>query len=144
MDQPKVKKSGLTQEELERQTKEELLVSRKPRFFNSVKQGYEWNKYNQMHYDSENPPPKVVQGYKFNIFYPDLADKTKAPQFYLEQNGTNDTLTIRFQAGPPYEDIAFTIVNREWEMSERHGFKSSFDRGILQLHFNFKKHRYRR
>lgn len=21
---------------------------------------------------SENPPPKVVQGYKFNIFYPDL------------------------------------------------------------------------
>ena len=86
----------MTQEELERQTKEELLVSRKPRFFNSVKQGYEWNKYNQMHYDSENPPPKVVQGYKFNIFYPDLADKTKAPQFYLEQNGTNDTLTIRF------------------------------------------------
>ena len=96
MDQPKVKKSGLTLEELERQTKEELLVSRKPRFFNSVKQGYEWNKYNQMHYDSENPPPKVVQGYKFNIFYPDLADKTKASQFYLEQNGTNDTLTIRF------------------------------------------------
>ena len=37
--------------------------------------GYEWNKYNQTHYDHDNPPPKVVQGYKFNIFYPDLIDK---------------------------------------------------------------------
>jgi len=120
------------------------LIQRKPRFFNSVKQGYEWNKYNQTHFDSENPPPKVVQGYKFNIFFPELADRTKAPQFFLEQNQTSDTLTIRFVGGAPYEDIAFTIVNREWEMSEKHGFKSCFDRGILQLHFNFKKHRYRR
>ena len=23
----------------------------------------------------DNPPPKIVQGYKFNIFYPDLIDK---------------------------------------------------------------------
>ena len=30
-------------------------------------QGYEWNKYNQTHYDTDNPPPKVVQGYKFNV-----------------------------------------------------------------------------
>jgi hypothetical protein len=35
-------------------------VPRKPRYYNSVKQGYEWNKYNQVHFDSENPPPKVV------------------------------------------------------------------------------------
>lgn len=35
-------------------------VLRKPRYWNSVKQGFEWNKYNQVHYDSENPPPKVV------------------------------------------------------------------------------------
>ena len=126
------------------ESEEQLFVMRKPRFFNSVKQGYEWNKYNQTHYDSENPPPKVVQGYKFNIFFPDLADKTRTPQFYLEQNSTADTLTIRFSAGVPYEDIAFTIVNKEWEMSERHGFKRGFDRGILQLHFNFKRSRYRR
>jgi len=86
----------------------------------------------------------VVQGYKFNIFYPDLIDHSKAPQYYLEASDTADTLTIRFHAGPPYEDIAFKIVNREWEMSERHGFKCVFDRGILHLYFNFKKHRYRR
>ena len=29
--------------------------------------GYEWNKYNQTHYDHDNPPPKIVQGYKFNV-----------------------------------------------------------------------------
>ena len=23
--------------------------------------GYEWNKYNQTHYDGDNPPPKTVQ-----------------------------------------------------------------------------------
>lgn len=54
---------------------------RKPRYFNRIHTGYEWNKYNQTHYDTENPPPKVVQGYKFNIFYPDLLDKTHAPTY---------------------------------------------------------------
>lgn len=39
---------------------------RKPKYFNRVHTGYDWNKYNKAHYDSDNPPPKVVQGYKFN------------------------------------------------------------------------------
>ncbi|XP_006459926.1 hypothetical protein AGABI2DRAFT_191710, partial [Agaricus bisporus var. bisporus H97] len=56
---------------------------RKPRYFNRVHTGYEWNKYNQTHYDVDNPPPKVVQGYKFNIFYPDLIDKSKAPTYKI-------------------------------------------------------------
>ena len=77
---------------------------RKPRYFNRVHTGYEWNKYNQTHYDSDNPPPKVVQGYKFNIFYPDLIDKSKAPTYRIEREpGNNDTVLIRFIAGPPYE-----------------------------------------
>lgn len=117
---------------------------RKPRYFNRVKTGYEWNKYNQVHYDLENPPPKVIQGYKFNIFYPDLIDKTKAPQYTLERSDTPDTCMIRFHAGPPYEDIAFKIVNREWDMTEKAGFKNLFDRGILYLYFNFKRYRYKR
>jgi len=117
---------------------------RKPRYFNRVKTGYEWNKYNQVHYDLENPPPKVIQGYKFNIFYPDLIDKTKAPQYTLERSDTPDTCLIRFHAGPPYEDIAFKIVNREWDMTEKAGFKNVFDRGILYLYFNFKRYRYKR
>lgn len=32
---------------------------RKPRFFNRVHTGFEWNKYNQTHYDIDNPPPKI-------------------------------------------------------------------------------------
>lgn len=152
---------------------------RKPRYFNRVQMGYEWNKYNQTHYDHDNPPPKVVQGYKFNIFYPDLVDKTKAPTYKIVREhgrrrgesfaaaGEDDTCLIRFIAGPPYEDIAFRIVDREWDYSAKRdrGFKSSFDKvchirylngngdmgfldnngdaddsqGILQLHFQFKK-----
>ena len=42
--------------------------------------GFEWNKYNQTHYDFDNPPPKIVQGYKFNMFYPDLIDKAITPE----------------------------------------------------------------
>ena len=73
-------------------------------------------------------------------------------------------------APPADEDVAFKIVNREWEMQKKvgapfqwaslagkqslaapspspvvqHGFRASFDRGTLQLHFNFKRYRYRK
>ncbi|PNS13917.1 hypothetical protein CAC42_1408 [Sphaceloma murrayae] len=133
-------------------------VPRKPRYFNRVQLGYEWNKYNQTHYDQENPPPKVVQGYKFNIFYPDLIDTAKAPTYRIEREngrrrgqtlapaGEEDTCIIRFVAGPPYLELAFRIVDREWDYSAKRerGFKSSFDKGILQLHFQFKKIYYRK
>ena len=115
---------------------------RKPKYFNRVQMGYEWNKYNQTHYDQDNPPPKVVQGYKFNIFYPDLIDKAKAPTFKILREhgrkrgetfappGEEETCIIRFIAGPPYEDIAFRIVDKEWDYSAKHdrGFKSTFDK----------------
>lgn len=118
---------------------------RKPRYFNRVQMGYEWNKYNQTHYDHDNPPPKVVQGYRFNIFYPELIDKTKAPTFKIIREhgrrrgesfaaaGEEDTCLIRFIAGPPYEDLAFRIVDREWDYSAKRdrGFKSSFDKASL-------------
>mmetsp|Transcript_55167 Transcript_55167/g.175502 ORF Transcript_55167/g.175502 Transcript_55167/m.175502 type:complete len:256 (+) Transcript_55167:1218-1985(+) len=118
---------------------------RKPKYFNRVHTGYEWNKYNQTHYDHDNPPPKVVQGYKFNIFYPDLIDRSKAPTYSVERDDSKgETVTLRISAGPPYEDIAFKVVNREWEYSHKKGFKCTFERGILHLYINFKRHRYRR
>ena len=120
---------------------------RKPRHFNRVQMGYEWNKYNQTHYDHDNPPPKVVQGYKFNIFYPDLIDKQKAPTYRIEREngrkrgqsfapaGEEDTCLIRFVSGPPYEDLAFRIVDKEWDYSAKRerGFRSSFDKVFLDL-----------
>lgn len=117
---------------------------RKPRYFNRIKTGYDWNRYNQAHYDRDNPPPKTVQGYKFNIFFPDLLDRTKTPSFHLEPADTDDYVLIRFHGGPPYEDIAFKIVNREWDRGKKSGFRSTFDRGILQLYFNFRRYRYRK
>ncbi|KAF8528989.1 mid region of cactin-domain-containing protein [Hysterangium stoloniferum] len=121
-------------------TWEDKYRPRKPRYFNRVHTGYEWNKYNQTHYDTDNPPPKVVQGYKFNIFYPDLIDKSKAPIYKLVRTpGDTETALLHFSAGPPYEDIAFRIVDREWEYSHKRGFRSSFDRGCLSLWFNFRR-----
>ncbi|KAG8858477.1 hypothetical protein FRB91_009700 [Serendipita sp. 411] len=121
-------------------TWEDKYRPRKPRYLNRVHTGYEWNKYNQTHYDTDNPPPKVVQGYKFNIFYPDLIDKSKTPTYkIIKEPGTDDTVLLLFTAGPPYEDIAFRIVNRDWEHSHKRGFKSTFDRGCLSLWFNFRR-----
>jgi hypothetical protein len=115
---------------------------RKPKYFGRVLLGYEWNKYNQTHYDHDNPPPKVVQGYKFIVFYPDLVDKQRAPTYRIEREngrrrgqtlapaGEDDTCLIRFIAGAPYEDIAFRVVDKEWDYSAKRerGFKSSFDK----------------
>lgn len=118
---------------------------RKPRYFNRVHTGFEWNKYNQTHYDMDNPPPKIVQGYKFNIFYPDLIDKSTTPEYFLTPCSDNrDFAILRFHAGPPYEDIAFKIVNREWEYSYKRGFRCQFHNNIFQLWFHFKRYRYRR
>ncbi|GFG36361.1 hypothetical protein Cfor_01990 [Coptotermes formosanus] len=118
---------------------------RKPRYFNRVHTGFEWNKYNQTHYDMDNPPPKIVQGYKFNIFYPDLIDKNTTPEYFLTSCTDNkDFANLRFHAGPPYEDIAFKIVNREWEYSYKRGFRCQFHNNIFQLWFHFKRYRYRR
>lgn len=118
---------------------------RKPRYFNRVHTGFEWNKYNQTHYDMDNPPPKIVQGYKFNIFYPDLIKKNNTPQYFLTAcNDNKDFAILRFHAGPPYEDIAFKIVNREWEFSYKRGFRCQFHNNIFQLWFHFKRYRYRR
>ena len=118
---------------------------RKPRYLNRIKTGYEWNLYNRAHYSSEEPPPKAVQGYKFNIFYPDLVDASKVPIFKLEPCAEgNEFVVIRFKAGAPYEDLAFKIVNQEWDSGAKRGFRCVFERGILQLHFNFKRWRYRR
>ncbi|KAG6841311.1 hypothetical protein C0991_012310 [Blastosporella zonata] len=57
---------------------------------------------------------------QFNIFYPDLIDKAKAPTYKIvKEPGNDETVLLHFSAGPPYEDIAFRIVDREWEFSHK-------------------------
>eukprot|EP01125_Pyxidicula_operculata_P004974 TRINITY_DN1836_c0_g1_i3.p1 TRINITY_DN1836_c0_g1~~TRINITY_DN1836_c0_g1_i3.p1 ORF type:complete len:526 (+),score=108.37 TRINITY_DN1836_c0_g1_i3:99-1676(+) len=118
--------------------------TKKPKYFNRVKMGYDWNKYNQVHYDLDSPPPKVVQGYQFNIFYPDLTESKVTPHYKLLKTDNPDLVILLFQASPPYKDVAFKIVNSEWESSQKAGFKCQFSNGILHLWFSFKKYRYRR
>ena len=91
------------------------------------------------------PEFNVSHRYKFNLFYPDLVDATKPPIFKLEAfPGSTDFAVLRFKAGPPYADISFKIINQQWESQPKRGFRCVFERGILQLHFNFKRWRYRR
>jgi hypothetical protein len=120
---------------------------RKPKYFNRIHTGFDWTKYNKAHYEIDNPPPKMVQGYKFNIFYPDLIDPNAAPKYTLEkdpESSDGSTCIIRFSGGPPYEDIAFRIVNKQWNTDPKRGFKCIFDRGILQVYFSFKRTFYKR
>lgn len=118
---------------------------KKPKYFNRVRTGYNWSTYNRTHYDHQNLPPKSVQAYKFNIFYPDMIDKSRVPSFTIEKDGdSTDTCIIRFHGGPPYVDIGFRIFNKEWEYSRKQGYKCNFENGILKLYFNFKQYPYRR
>jgi hypothetical protein len=123
---------------------DDKLKPRKPRYINKIRTGFDWNRYNSAHYDKENPPPRTIQGYKFTIFYPDLIDKTKTPKYYLEACENPDFCIIRFHGGPPYEDVAFRILNKQWDIGRHTGFKCIFASGILQLHFNYKRQFYRR
>jgi hypothetical protein len=74
-----------------------------------------------------------------------LLDITKTPSFVLTECADDkDFAILRFRAGPPYEDIAFKIVNREWEAHHKQGYKCQFSGGVFQLWFFFKRYRYRR
>ncbi|XP_026664357.1 cactin-like isoform X2 [Phoenix dactylifera] len=102
---------------------------KKPKYVARVHCGYEWNKYNRVHYDHDHPPPKAVQGYKFDIYYPELVGK--APQYIVEKDGSStETCLLRFHARTPYQDVAFRIINKEWDYTRRRGFKSTFDHGL--------------
>lgn len=135
-----------TQPEPAWQSKYPNIRAKKPRFFNRVRMNYVWNKYNQTHYDTSNPPPKVVQGFRFNIFYPNLmTSSSSVPTYRRESDPTSpDNEIVRFSAGAPYADVLFRIPKEEWDMSSQHGFKCIFERGALRLHFWFRSQRYRR
>lgn len=120
------------------------LVLFKPRYSNRVRACYDWNKYNQAHYSSANPPPRTVQGYSFALFYPRLTSTSPAPTYQLVPDPEDpDRRLIRFKAGPPYQDLVFRIANEEWDMSHRQDFSSVYENGVLRLQFWFKSQRYK-
>eukprot|EP01080_Neovahlkampfia_damariscottae_P012114 gene12114-5606_t len=116
----------------------------KPKYSNRVCYGTDYEKLKQ-YYDSDLPPEKYITGYKFHIFYPDLIDVREPPTFFLDNESEDvEKCTIRFMGSAPYTDLAFEVQNRVWERSYKKGFLATFDKGMLVLHFGFKKKDYRR
>lgn len=118
----------------------------KPRYHNWVFLRIEWTKYNQAHYNSQNPPPPTPQGYCFNIFYPHRVEPARTPTYITEPDpiDSENWQLLRFIGGPPYEDLVFRIPAHRWELGHRAGFKCSFERSTLVLKFRFRKMLYRR
>ena len=126
--------------------------SRRPRYSNMVVTGYEWNEYNRAHYTKDRPPPRQVRGYRFSVFYPDLAPGMR-PTWRLEEDPDQaqpgqgpPTACLRFVAPPgsPYVDLVFRIANSEWNRKRKHGYRDRFADGVLRLNFNFVRLRYTR
>ena len=129
---------------------------KEPKFYNTIKMGVLWTAYNKTHFDKERPPPPQVIGYKFNIFYPELIDASKTPSYRIEKavdsnpksyppsrwerslEIPDEHVSLVFSGGSPYADISFQIVNREWDVNPKTGFRCLFERGVLHLWFNFK------
>ena len=110
-----------------------------PDFFAKYRAVYEWNRYNQVHYSAENPPPRKVVRYEFYIRYPGLSLSTAriVPKWRLESGN------LVFTAAGFCTLIFPAIRECEWDRSERHGFISSFENDLLTLCFSFKQIHYR-
>ncbi|PBJ72310.1 hypothetical protein BCY84_01273 [Trypanosoma cruzi cruzi] len=129
---------------------EEPMTLVKPHRFCKVKTGYTWTQYNRTHYDARtNPPPRSVLWYEFTLFYPALANtKRDMSRIYRIENtlkGPNDDYCILvFSVGPPYADVAYQIVRKQWDPRPG-GVRASFDdTGTYRLFFRFTNSNYRR
>ena len=85
-----------------------------------------------------------MSGYKFNIFFPDLVG-AESPSYKIEKDPTstkeNPRCIIRISAPKPYQDVAFRIIDKPW--NERRT-RIVFDRGILQIYFQFRQKFYKK
>lgn len=129
----------------------------KPQYTVKVVTSYHWNKRSRALYTKENLPPKTVKGYHFNIHYPDLPKSSPTPSYTVLQerdggksriNGlANSMCILLFESPPPYQYLAFRIVNSPWDrgVNQRSsGYVSQFENGVLRLNFKFKKLIYQR
>jgi hypothetical protein len=105
---------------------------RKPIYFVRVETGLTFNK-------SRTETTQVPIGYKFHIFYPDLVDPLIAPTFRLQPIDDKMQMIV-FSSGPPYQDIAFHIVNRAWDMSHTKDYVNEFRDNVLNLWFKLIKY----
>jgi Cactus-binding C-terminus of cactin protein/Conserved mid region of cactin len=119
----------------------------KPFYQTSVYKGYMWTHYNKLHFSVDSPPPKLVKGYRFAVALPKLKNRDALPTFTLEPDpsGSDEFVVLHFRFGEPYRHLAFRVVNREWETSQRLGFRCYIDSQLtFHLRFRYKRYRYRK
>lgn len=121
-------------------------LKKKPQRFAKVKTGFHWNQYNRAHYDTKNPPPKIVMAYEFTLFYPDIVDSKYTPTYHVHPTGKgrdDEHCLITFSCpGGIYEDVTYRIVNKPWDNRSR---RCTFDSyGKFRLFFRFQMVGYRR
>ncbi|CBH18183.1 hypothetical protein, conserved [Trypanosoma brucei gambiense DAL972] len=128
----------------------EPTVLMKPHRFCKVKTGYTWTQYNRTHYDvRSNPPPRSVLWYEFTLFYPALASTKRDMSriYHIEdtsRGSKDDYCVLVFSVGPPYADVAYQIVRKQWDPRPG-GVRASFDSsGTYRLFFRFTNSNYRR
>lgn len=122
----------------------------KPNRYCKVKTGYNWTQYNKTHYTRSNPPPKTVMWYEFTLFYPLLIQNKKVNwgRIYriedVEQGFNDEFCLLVFAPGPPYADVAYRIVRRQWD-TRPGAVRCSFDaKGKFRLFFKFSNSNYKR
>lgn len=97
----------------------------------------------QAHSHTEPHLSNYVQGYKFSIYYPRLADSQTVPKYILKKNH-DGTCELKFTAqGHP--DLNFRILDEPWEKSQYGAdrYQSTFERGVLHLEFRLKFYYYK-
>ncbi|KAJ4836326.1 hypothetical protein Tsubulata_019682 [Turnera subulata] len=103
---------------------------RKPKYFNRVHTGYEWNTIR----------PITIKTILLLRLCKDINSIFSTQTLLTRQKLQH----ILLRGTGAMEGLAFRIVNKEWEYSHKKGFKCTFERGILHVYFNFKRYRYRR
>jgi len=118
-----------------------------PDYEAKVYYGHDWNEHNRKIFTPDNPPPKIVRGYKFRIFFGKLFNKGNTPRFRVDNNiigGAKQDQDSQYkytaliiESGPPYLPIVFRIVDKKWDTYRTDGYTSTFLNGIydLQIHF---------
>ncbi|CAD2218777.1 Cactus-binding C-terminus of cactin protein, putative [Angomonas deanei] len=119
----------------------------KPHHYAKVKEGFTWSQYNRTHYTKADPPPRKILWYEFTLRYPLLADTKRDMRriFRIEDipNKPEYCLLV-FSVGPPYADVVYRIVRKQWD-TRPGGVRTSFDStGRYKLFFRFANTNYRR
>lgn len=122
----------------------------KPNRYCKVKTGFNWTQYNKTHYTRSNPPPKTVMWYEFTLFYPLLLQNKKINwgRIYriedVEQGFNDEYCLLVFCPGPPYADVAYRVVRRQWD-TRPGAVRCSYDaKGKFRLFFKFSNSNYKR